>query len=101
MVQSLLWLEPGGRLVINAIRKESKDQSALLDLRYPDHLWMEKEVKSVANITTRDVEEFLSVAAAVPIVPEVETYDFKDANRALLDMKQKPNRGAKVLLLAR
>ena len=99
VVQSLLWLEPGGRLVINAIRKEAKDQDALLELRYPDHLWMEKEVKTVANITTNDVEEFLSVAAAVPIVPEVEIYPFTDANRALLEMKQKPNRGAKVLLM--
>ena len=98
VVQSLLWLEPGGRLVINAIRKESKDQDALLNLRYPDHLWMEKEIKSVANITTNDVEEFLSLAAAVPIVPELEIYHFRDANKALLDMKQKPNRGAKVLL---
>jgi propanol-preferring alcohol dehydrogenase len=101
VVQSLLWLEPGGRLVINAIRKESKDQRALLDLRYPDHLWMEKEVKSVANITTNDVEEFLTVAAAVPLVPEVELYPFSDANRALLDMKQKPSLGAKVIRVAR
>ena len=100
VVQSLLWLEPGGRLVINAIRKESKDQSALLNLSYTDHLWMEKEVKSVANITTRDVDEFLAVAAAVPLLPEVEIYPFSDANRALLDMKLKPSRGAKVLELS-
>jgi len=100
-MQSFLWFEPGGRLVINAIRKESKDQDVLLDLRYADHLWMEKEVKTVANITTHDVEEFLSVAAAVPIVPKVEVYPFADANRALFEMKNTPSRGAKVLMVAR
>ena len=46
-------LRPGGRLVINAIRKESADQGMLSMLRYEDHLWLEKEVKSVANVTRR------------------------------------------------
>jgi propanol-preferring alcohol dehydrogenase len=99
ITQALLRLKPGGRLVINAIRKESADQSALLTLRYQDHLWMEKEIKSVANITRADVEEFLSIAASIPIRPEVEVYPFEKANEALIDLKHKHVRGAKVLVL--
>ncbi len=94
---SLLYLKPGGRLVINAIRKESRDQDALLKISYQDHLWMEKEIKSVANITRADVEEFLALAASIPIRPEVECYAFEDANKALIDLKHKHVQGAKVL----
>jgi len=99
ITQALLQLKPGGRLVINAIRKESGDQEALLSLRYAEHLWMEKEIKSVANITRADVEEFLSIAASIPIKPEIEMYPFEKANEALMDLKHKHVRGAKVLML--
>jgi propanol-preferring alcohol dehydrogenase len=44
VVESLRHLAPGGRVVINAIRKEEKDKNFLLDLKYPEHLWMEKEI---------------------------------------------------------
>jgi propanol-preferring alcohol dehydrogenase len=98
IVHSLLHLRPGGRLVINAIRKESVDQASLLDIRYHDHLWMEKEIKSVANITRNDVVEFLDLASSIPILPAVETYAFEQANNALLDLKRKHIRGAKVLI---
>ena len=97
VIESLLHLKQGGRLVINAIRKESRDLNSLLGLRYEDHLWMEKEIKSVANITRRDVTEFLSLAATIPIKPEVECNPFAQANQALLDLKHRPIRGAKVL----
>jgi len=97
IVESLKHLKPSGRLVINAIRKEDKDKSAMLNLNYQDHLWMEKEIKSVANITRYDVEEFLALAANIPIKPEVEIYPFEKANQALLDLKHKHVKGAKVL----
>lgn len=96
-VASLLHLKPGGRLVINAIRKESHDQQVLATICYQDHLWMEKEIKSVANITRSDVEEFLRLAESIPIKPEVEIYPFMEANRALTDLKRKHVKGAKVL----
>ena len=48
-------LAPGGRLVINAIRKVDADKEALLELSYHDHLWMEREIKSVANLTHFDI----------------------------------------------
>lgn len=100
VVASLLQLKPGGRLVINAIRKESQDQQALATIRYQDHLWMEKEIKSVANITRADVEEFLQLAANIPIKPDVEIYPFEAANKALMDLKHRHVKGAKVLLVS-
>ncbi len=97
IVEALGNLEPGGRLVINAIRKEDGDKDALLALQYPEHLWLEKEIKSVANVTRFDVREFLRLAPEAGIKPEVEEYPLADANRALLDLKERRIRGAKVL----
>ncbi|WP_417318857.1 zinc-dependent alcohol dehydrogenase family protein [Emcibacter sp.] len=97
IVGALQNLEPGGRLVINAIRKESGDKEALLRLEYPEHLWMEKEIKSVANITREDVSDFLKLAAEVPLKPEVREYALEEANIALVEMKEKHIKGAKVL----
>jgi propanol-preferring alcohol dehydrogenase len=58
---------------------------------------MEKEIKSVANIARRDVEEFLRMAASIPIRPEIQEYRLEDANRALFELKQRKILGAKVL----
>ncbi|MDA8100493.1 MAG: zinc-dependent alcohol dehydrogenase family protein [Nitrospiraceae bacterium] len=97
VVHALRNLEKGGRLVINAIRKEDRDKDALSSLDYERDLWMEKEIKSVANLTRRDVEEFLRLAAEMRIKPEVQEYPLIDANRALLELKERKIRGAKVL----
>ncbi len=99
VVEALANLRPGGRLVINAIRKESVDKDYLLRLSYPEHLWLEKEIKSVANITGRDIAELLPLAAEIPIRPEIETYRLEDANRALVELKRGRIRGAKVLVM--
>jgi alcohol dehydrogenase, propanol-preferring len=97
VVEALNNLKSGGRLVINAIRKEEVDKKALLDIDYPRHLWMEKEIKSVANVTRRDVAEFLELAARIPIKPEVQEFALQDANQALVELKERKIRGAKVL----
>jgi propanol-preferring alcohol dehydrogenase len=97
VVEGLRHLAPGGRLVINAIRKEDGDRDVLAHLDYAAHLWMEKEVKSVANVTRRDVTEFLHAAAAMGLRPEVQEYALEDANQALRDLKARAVRGAKVL----
>ena len=97
VVESLRNLDNGGRLVVNAIRKEDVDKDYLLKLDYPSHLWMEKEIKSVANVTRQDVHEFLGLAAEAGIRPEVQEYALEDANRALLELRQGKIRGAKVL----
>lgn len=99
IVEALKNLEPGGRLVINAIRKEEMDKDYLLRLDYPDHLWMEKEIKSVANVSRRDVSEFLELAAEIPIKPEIEEFALKEANQALVELKTRKIRGAKVLMI--
>lgn len=98
VVKALANLESGGRLVINAIRKEGNKQS-LLDLDYSTHLWQEKEIKSVANITRSDVTEFLSLAAAMNLKPEVQVFRLEQANEALLELKAGRIRGAKVLTM--
>ncbi|MFH1186280.1 MAG: zinc-dependent alcohol dehydrogenase family protein [Chloroflexota bacterium] len=97
IIHALKHLTPGGRLVINAIRKEEGDKSELLKLDFASHLWLEKEIKSVANVARQDVREFLELAAGAGIRPEYQEYELKDANRALLELKQGRIRGAKVL----
>ncbi len=100
VVEALKNLEPEGRLVINAIRKEERDKEALLRLDYRAHLWMEKEIKSVANVARSDVREFLKLAAEIPIRPEVQEYPLEEANQALRELKERKIRGAKVLRIA-
>ncbi len=99
VVEALKNLAPGGRLVVNAIRKEDVDKAALTRLDYTRDLWQEKEIKSVANVTRHDVSEFLLIAAEIPIKPEVQTYALEEANQALLELKQRQVRGAKVLII--
>lgn len=97
ILSALQNLMPGGRLVINAIRKEGRDQSLLSELNYSQHLWLEKEIKSVANVTRSDVSEFLKLAAEIPLHPTYEEYPLLEANKALLELKERKIRGAKVL----
>ncbi len=99
VVEAMANLRPGGRLVINAIRKEDTDKDWLLKLSYHDHLWMEREIKTVANVTHFDIREFLPLAADVPIRPEVTTYRLEEANRALVELKRGRVKGAKVLAI--
>lgn len=99
VVEGLANLAPGGRLVINAIRKEESDKKSLLKLSYHEHLWMEREIKTVANITQYDIREFLPLAAEIPIRPKVTTYSLDQANQALVELKQGRIQGAKVLVM--
>jgi propanol-preferring alcohol dehydrogenase len=100
IVEALRVLEKGGRLVVNAIRKEERDKDSLMRLSYPTHLWLEKELKSVANITRRDAEEFLPLAAEIPVVPEVREFQLSQANEALILLKQGKMQGAGVLTMS-
>ncbi|HOA83885.1 MAG TPA: zinc-dependent alcohol dehydrogenase family protein [Thermodesulfovibrio thiophilus] len=101
IIEVLKHLLPAGRLVINAIRKQDSDKEELLKLDYSRDLWLEKEIKSVANITRNDIEEFLKIASQIPIKPEIEIYPFKEANKALIDIKNRKIKGAKVLKIGR
>ncbi len=100
IVEALRVLTPGGRLVINAIRKEDRDKDALLHLDYATHLWREKEIKSTANVTRQDAREFLPLAAEIPIRPQVQEFPLEQANEALLLVKQGKTQGAAVLRIA-
>lgn len=97
VVAALARLKSGGKLVINAIRKEDSDRNELLALDYAVHLWQEKQIQSVANVTRRDVREFLALAAEIPLRPEIQEYPLEEANRALVELKERRIRGAKVL----
>ena len=100
VIAALECLQPGGRLVINAIRKEDSDRELLAGLSYEHHLWLEKEIKTVANVTHRDLSEFLPLAARVPLHVATETYPLEAANDALNDLKRGHIRGAKVLIIS-
>jgi propanol-preferring alcohol dehydrogenase len=86
-------LEKGGRLIINAIRKETP----VPPLEYAKYLWLEKEIKSVANVTRRDAVEFLPLAARIPIVPTIEKFPLSQANQVLCSIKNSRLRAAAVL----
>ncbi len=100
VLSALERLRPGGRLVINAIRKESGDRNLMANISYENHLWMEKEVKTVANVTGRDIAEFLPIAARIPLHVATESFPLEEANRALVALRSGSVRGAKVLKIA-
>ena len=100
VLHSLENLVPGGKLVVNAISKESSDINSLLDLNYQSHLWLEKEIKSVANVTRENVAGFLSIASTLGIEAEVTEYGLEEANKALLEIRRGGGKGAKVLKIA-
>jgi propanol-preferring alcohol dehydrogenase len=96
-VEALKNLKPGGRLVINAIRKEAGDKEYLTNLNYHEDLWMEREIKSVANVTRNDVEMMLKVAAEAGIRPDVQEMPLSNANEAIMEIKRGNIKGATVL----
>ena len=100
VLAALACLRPGGRLVINAIRKEDDDRELMATICYEEHLWQEKEIKSVANVTRQDIAEFLPIAGSIPLHVEVQVYPLQDANRALRDLRKGHVRGAKVLKIS-
>jgi len=91
--QALRVLEKGGRLMLAVIRK----RNPIPPLDYAQLLWDEKEIKSVANITRRDAQEFLPLAAKIPIIPEVQEFKLEEANQALILLKRGKIQGAGVL----
>lgn len=99
VLAALLALSPGGRLVINAIRKEAADREVLTTIDYDTHLWREKSLCTVANVTRKDVRECLRLATEIPLRPQVTAYPLEAANQALLELKQGDIEGAKVLAI--
>jgi propanol-preferring alcohol dehydrogenase len=100
VIHALENLEGGGRLVLNLIRKEDVDKDYLLKLDYTRHLWMEKEVKTVANVTRKDGRDFLALAAEMGIRPQITSYPLEEANKALEDLKSGKVPGSKILKIS-
>lgn len=91
--QAMGAIEKGGRVVVNAIRKETP----VPEMDYARYLWNEKQLVSTANVTRLDAAEFLHVASAIPIVTEVEEFRLEDANKALHLLKEGKLKAAAVL----
>ena len=84
-------LRKGGVLVLGGIH-----MSPIPALDY-SLLYQERIIRSVANNTRADGEEFLRVAAEIPIRTEVQRFPLREANRALAELKHDRVRGAAVL----
>lgn len=90
--QILPRLNRGATLAINAIH-----MSAIPSFGYNDLYW-EKTVRSVANSTRRDAEEFLKLAAEIPVRANVEKFRLEQAGEALRRIGEGSVRGAAVLV---
>jgi len=97
VLSALAVLAPGGRLIINAIRKESSDRDLLTGLDYTHHLWREKTIKTVANVTREDVRSLLHLAVRIPLEPTVIEYPLEEAREALMAIKSGDIAGSGVL----
>jgi propanol-preferring alcohol dehydrogenase len=92
VVAALRAIGPGGTVAINAIHL---DEIPSFDY---DLLWRERGLRSVANFTRRDVEEFLALAVAIPIRTVIEIHPLADANVALAALASGDVGGAAVLV---
>jgi propanol-preferring alcohol dehydrogenase len=99
VLAALKCLRPGGTLVINAIRKEDTDKQTMAGIDYAEHLWREKKLQTVANVTSHDLRAFLDVAVRAGIRPEVRVYALENANEALHALRSGHIRGANVLAI--
>ena len=99
---------PAGELVPAALRASAKGavvvcagihMSDIPSFPY-ELLWGERVVRSVANLTRRDAEEFMALAPGVPVRTEVESYPLEEANVALERLRAGEVRGAAVLTVS-
>lgn len=96
IARALEVLDRGGKLVVNVIRKQTQ-----IELEYIKHIWYEKEIKSVTNITRRDVKEFLDLIEKhnMSINIYIQRYRFEDINKALRELKAAKVQGSPVLII--
>jgi alcohol dehydrogenase, propanol-preferring len=106
-LQSALIFAPAGQLVPAALKAVAKGGTVVCagihmsDIpSFPYQiLWGERVLRSVANLTRRDGEEFLEIAGRIPVRTEVQAYPLAEANRALADLRAGNFKGAGVLVL--
>ncbi|HZU59950.1 MAG TPA: alcohol dehydrogenase, partial [Solirubrobacteraceae bacterium] len=96
---------PAGPLVPQALRALAPDgvvvcagihMSDIPSFPYAD-LWLERRIRSVANLTRRDGEEFLALAAQIPVSTTITTYPLDQAEQALADLRAGRFEGTAVL----
>ena len=95
VLSALAASDKGATVVINAIRK----RTPIPELDYAEHLWHEREIKSVANVTAQDAREFLPLAAEIPIICHVQEFELAQANDALINLKKGQIHAAAVLMI--
>jgi propanol-preferring alcohol dehydrogenase len=89
--EALRAMAPGGTVVCAGIH-----MSDIPAFPY-ELLWHERTIRSVANLTRRDGEEFMALAPTVPVTTQIQLYPLADANLALDDLRHGRVRGAAVL----
>ncbi|MEM2813926.1 MAG: zinc-binding dehydrogenase, partial [Candidatus Methanomethylicia archaeon] len=90
-IEALKKLDRGGRLILAGIY-----MTPIEKINYQD-IWLEKEIKSVANVTRNDVKEFLELALKVNIKTKITIYSLEDANEALKSLKYGEHSGSIIL----
>ena len=91
IVEALKAVDRGGTVAVNAIHLDR-----IPEFGY-DLLWWERRLASVANFTRRDAQEFLDLAAAIPVQTVIDVYPLADANLALQRLEEGRVSGAAVL----
>jgi propanol-preferring alcohol dehydrogenase len=107
LLDAALIFAPVGPLVVEALRATVKGGTVvsggihMSDIpSFPYKLlWDERQIRSVANLTRGDGEEFLAIAPQVPVETQVTTYSLSDANLALDDLRAGQLQGAAVLVV--
>ncbi len=98
---------PAGEVVLAALRAVDRGGTVAVNAIHLDRipsfpyewLWWERSLRSVANVTRRDVRELLTLATEIPIVTHVDVYPFESANDTLVALAESRVRGAAVLAL--
>lgn len=106
-LDAALVLAPVGALMVTALKAVAKGGVVvsggihMTDIpSFPYHLlWEERMIRSVANLTRQDGEEFLALAPKVPVKTTVTPYRLEDANQALDDLRSGKLDGAAVLII--
>jgi propanol-preferring alcohol dehydrogenase len=93
VVDALSSLRKGGVVAINAIHL---DQMPVFD--YDKLLWGERQIRSVANMTRADARDFLILARDLKIQPRVSVFPLREANKALLAVKEETENGSAVIV---
>ncbi len=86
-------LGPGGTAAVNAIHLRGT-----VELDYEEHLYGERTLRSVTNLTHRDAEEFLALAVQIPVSTTIEEFGLHEANEALRRIKESSLEAAAVVV---